>query len=162
MLDEMLTTGLLNFFFTGLLLAGLPEPLMGEGRVNLEASFSFWASSLMVSIMERVLTPDFCILDVVCRFVSIRHPPAKEQQAILMKGNVSFNLQLFSCVSHRPYKLILHLTRLEQVFFYSIVTEADCVIAYCGSACVNLEKSNFLIQRMYHIASSGCKQQLPI
>ena len=41
MLDEMLTTGLLNFFFTGLLLAGLPEPLMGEGRVNLEASFSF-------------------------------------------------------------------------------------------------------------------------
>ena len=51
---------------------------------------------------------------------------------------------------------------LNRVFFYSIVTEADCVIAYCGSACVNLEKSNFLIQRMYHIASSGCKQQLPI
>ena len=134
MLDEMLTTGLLNFFFTGFLLAGLPEPLIGEGRVNREASFSFWASSLMVSIMERVLTPDFCILDVVCRFVSIRHPPAKEQQAILMKGNVSFNLQLSSCVSHRPYKLILHLTRLEQVFFLFYSYRGwlcNCLLWFC-------------------------------
>ena len=117
MLDEMLTTGLLNFFFTGLLLAGLPEPLMGEGRVNLEASFSFWASSLMVSIMDRVLTPDFCILDVVYRFVRVRHSPAIKQQAILLKGNVSFYL-----VCHtNPINLSCIWHGLKRAFSHSIV-----------------------------------------
>ena len=49
-----------------LLESRLPVPrwtLMGEGKASLEASVSSWASSLSVSMMDKVLTPDFCILD---------------------------------------------------------------------------------------------------